>query len=210
MSTFEGMFRDRSVALVGPSRSIVGSGEGAAIESFDLVARMNFQWPVPDHLVPDVGRRMDVLFHCCNQDFPASWFARADFADTRIAFYENGREAPVLTTICQELGVPAIDITNLYATLLQELGAFPSTGLVAIAQLLSLPIRTLKIFGMTFWREPYYDGYFGHGAAPENWDGDSSADTIWRHDPKREFQFFVARFCPDPRLMMDSRLANLL
>ena len=90
------LFRGMRVALVGPSRSIAGSGAGTAIEAFDLVVRMNHQWPVPVDLAADIGRRMDVLFHCCNGDYPVARFAIEAFGDTRIAFHEAGPEAPPL------------------------------------------------------------------------------------------------------------------
>ncbi len=78
----------KRVALVGPSVSIAGGGAGAAIESFDLVVRTNFQWPVPAGLVADLGSRMDILYHCCNGDFPVADLFVPELARTRFVCWQ--------------------------------------------------------------------------------------------------------------------------
>ena len=101
-------------------------------------------------------------------------------------------------------------MSHRYRALRDVLGAPPSTGLVAISRLLASPLAELKLFGITFCREPYYPGYLGHGARPENWSGNRPAGPIWRHDMERELQFFNKWMSPDPRLQVDERSANLM
>ena len=47
METF---LKDKTVVIVGPAPSIIGSNQGKLIDSFDIVIRLNKALPIPEHL----------------------------------------------------------------------------------------------------------------------------------------------------------------
>jgi len=65
---YERLLFGKTVAIVGPARTIVGTGRGSLIDSFDLVVRFNDmieQLPIGPRLAADIGARADIFY--CNQ-----------------------------------------------------------------------------------------------------------------------------------------------
>jgi hypothetical protein len=189
---------DKRVVLVGPSISIVGSRAGAAIDACDVVVRMNFQWPVPAALIADAGARMDVLYHCCNGDFPVADLFVPEFARTRFVCWQANAESFWLEAQCLENGIQSLDVSSLYVELEGLLCTPPFTGTVAIEHLRRLPVAELHLAGITFGAEPYYAGYKGHGA---------SATT--QHAVEPQLRFFRDVIARDPRVRLDGALERL-
>lgn len=201
---FTTFVQGRRVAVVGPSRSIVGSGLGKAIDAHDLVVRLNHGWPLPEPLHTDLGRRMDILYHCCNGDRPVDRVF-ADGGDRlRWACFEKDRDTPALLAACRRGGASTLDVTPVYAALRRRLRTYPNTGLVAIHHLLDSGAAGVAIFGMTFFREPYVAGYPGAGAAAVHWPVDGSSPTrIWKHDLAVQYRHFADLCRGEPRLAVD-------
>ena len=204
MENILSFFENKKVALVGPSKSIIHSNQGIEIESFDYVARMNHQWPILSALNIDIGCRMDLLYHCCNPDFSMMRFSCPEFRDTRWVFYEQGIQTSVLKMICQEHKINSLDITSIYQNINNKLKMPPNTGIAAISHLLSLPIRSLKLFGLTFHQECYYEGYLGKGAEPKYWENGKALQKIWNHQIDKQFTYFLEHLLLDSRLSVDS------
>ena len=201
----------KTVAIVGPSSCVVGSGFGKAIESHDLVARINHQWPIKKELENDLGSRMDLLFHCCNGDFPIRRMFVAGFESVQHICFENNTDAEELRRHCQSMKIPTENLSWRYRALTAELGTPPNTGLVAICHLLDLPIVRLGLFGITFFKESYYHGYLGDGAKDPSWQNTAEQpERIWQHDLKKQFTFFTTLANLDPRIQIDSRSMNVM
>ena len=198
-------FKNKRIALVGPSQCTVGAGMGAEIEGYDWVARMNHQWPVPLERQVDLGERMDLLYHCCNPDFSMMRFSIPEFQQTKLVFYEQGIQTSILKMICTDQKIPSYDISWKYRELETALKTAPNTGLVAISHLLSLPIASLKLFGLTFFKESYYKDYPGNGAKPEYWSEGKLPRKIWNHQLDVQYAYFLEQLLTDPRLCMDER-----
>lgn len=197
------LLENKTIALVGPSKSIINSGFGEEIERHDLVVRLNHQWPINNDLKSDVGERMDILYHCCNPDFSMMRFSIPEFQKTKMVFYEQGIQDALLRMICLEYKIPCMDITAEYQTLQHQLNTFPNTGLVAIRHLLSFSIRSLKLFGITFFQEPYYEGYLGNGANAKHWENGTLPKKIDLHQLDVQFAYFLKYFINDSRLAID-------
>ncbi len=201
-AAFAALVGDKRLALVGPSISSVGGKRGAAIEACDVVVRMNFQWPIPAALVADVGMRMDVLYHCCNGDFPVADLFLPGFAETRFVCWQANPDSFWLEAHCLENGIPSLDVSSVYVELEEILRTPPFTGTVAIEHLLRFPIAELHLTGVSFGAEPYYGGYKGHGASVL-----PAVKAVHRTEPQvRYFRDVIAR---DPRLHLDPALERL-
>ena len=203
------LLRGKRVVIVGPADYAAGAGKGPMIESFDLVARVNFQWPVPPELAADFGTRMDILYHCCNGDYPVELLARPGFENTLFACVEHNLQSLRLKNCCRSRGVLVFYYPQrLYRRLSARLGFPPSTGLAAVQHLLSLPIRELLIYGMTFLTTPYYPGYTGDAARGGHW-GAGVPESIWQHNPRAELHYIRRLLRHDRRATLDPRAAAL-
>jgi hypothetical protein len=207
---YAALLKGKRVALVGPSRSVVGSRQGRRLEDFDLVARINFQWPVPPERVADVGARMDILYHCCNGDVPIDRLFQPGFERTRFVCWQFGIDSQKLQDHCATVAVPELEVSSVFGELLATMNAFPTTGTVAVFDLLCHAVECLYVTGMTFFREPYYDGYPTGGRTPGHDDREVPADTVGIHDVPAQLDLVRRIQASDPRLRVDSTLGELL
>ena len=63
------LLEGKSVIVVGPAETLLGTGQGRVIDSFDLVVRFNTAieyMPFADELARDIGARTDILY--CNTE----------------------------------------------------------------------------------------------------------------------------------------------
>lgn len=198
------------VVLTGPADYPVGAGQGQWVDGFDWVVRINFQWPLPESLVPDLGRRMDVLYHCCNGDYPVDRLFVAGFEQTRFVCMEHQAHSLRLKHRCHTMGVPCLYTTDTITRLTRALGHPPSTGLTAIEHLLSLPIRELQLYGITLWHAPYYSGYTADGARNATRPRYGRPARVWRHAPRMERTYLLERAARDARLRIDPAALRLM
>lgn len=208
--SYSDMLRGKRLALVGPSVSIVGQGLGDKIESYDYVVRMNFQWPIPEQIVVDVGRRMDILYHCCNGDYPISDLLTEEFTKTKFVCYERNIDARVLRRFCDQCNMPSLDVTEEYVGLSKKLACSVNTGTVVISHLLKFDISELFIAGVTFYKECYYEGYKGHGADVTNWEVGKVPDAINQHQFAPQLNYCREILRSDSRVSVDSKLKEIL
>lgn len=210
LERMRGAAEGRRVILTGPADYTVGAGRGEWVEGFDWVVRLNFQWPLPDTLAPDLGRRLDVLYHCCNGDHPVERLFVPGFERAQFVCLEHQAHSLRLMRHCRALGVPYLYTTATIARLTAALGHPPSTGLTAIEHLLSLPIRELQLYGITLWHAPYYAGYAGDGARAVQRRHGGVRRRVWRHAPRAERAHLLALIARDPRLRLDPCARQLL
>lgn len=204
------LLNGKRVALVGPSASIVGQCLGDKIDNYDFVVRMNFQWPISEKLTVDVGSRMDILYHCCNGDYPIGEILNEEFTKTKFVCYERNLDARVLRRFCDQKEIPSLDVTEEYVNLGKELGCIVNTGTVAITHLLKFNISELFIAGVSFYQENYYEGYKGHGADKKNWEKESILVGIHGHLFAPQLNYCRDKILSDYRISMDSKLREIL
>jgi hypothetical protein len=201
------LLKGKRVVLTGPAAHGLDS-RASDVESFDLVARLNFQWPLPPEHEARLGKRCDLLFHCCNGDFPVEILDQPALATVRFAFLEQGLQSVRLERLCAARGVPVQLVSSIYEAVRDVIGAPPSTGLVAVHHLLSYEVAALHLVGMTFGRTPYYAGYRGTGAAEHA--ASLRTGRLWHHDVGAEVDAVRALLRRDARLTLDPEAARIL
>lgn len=119
------------------------------------------------------------------------------------ACFEQDRDTPVLLAACRRGNASTLDVTPVYAALRGRLRTSPNTGLVVIHHLLESAAAAVANFGMTFFREPYYSGYPGDGAADHRPADGSLPTRIWNHDLAVLYRHFADLCRREPRLAVD-------
>lgn len=64
MSALRSLVEGKTVAIVGRAGSIVGTGNGPAIDAADVVIRVNWLLPTLEEHLPDMGERTDLVYTC--------------------------------------------------------------------------------------------------------------------------------------------------
>jgi hypothetical protein len=156
------LFKNKSVALVGPADNLIGQEAGHSIDSCDIVCRINSSYIIPKNLKIDYGSRTDVVFNGCNclllcvlkrhinmlQDTtliinPSSRVHNSDNHLTGRSAYENYMD--------YDIGLPFYQSEGKYEQAMKKRGM--NTGLCSVNFLSNptLKIKKLKIFGFSFY-----------------------------------------------------------
>jgi hypothetical protein len=203
----------KRVAITGPGKSIIGANRGNLIESYDVVVRLNHQWPIEEKLRVDLGKRMDILFHCANGDYPMAHLFVEDLTKTKLVLCEeNPRKHSAAKQLFKECRKRKIKFSSTSAAmqiLRGEVETFPNTGTFALWLLLQTKLSELFVTGISFFSEPYYQGYLGHGADPSFWKDQSPPEQIWLHEMAKQ-RAFAKRFLGDTRFHPDAILKEAL
>jgi hypothetical protein len=70
------LFKNKRVAIVGPSPSLIGKNKGKEIDSYDIVCKVGQMWNIDEPV--NYGEKMDVLFLGC---FPSGSLVQGDNAN---------------------------------------------------------------------------------------------------------------------------------
>lgn len=215
--------RDKSVALVGPAASLVGSGRGELIDSHDVVVRINLGVPVPEERTADLGRRTDVLYHVLYSSNHYRQLGRQHTVEEVAAWREAGvrylvtrhdagnervrKVRPLLG------GLPLVHVSQRFKEQVKRATRTnPNTGTIAIAHLLSLPVRSLYVTGFDFYETGYYPGYGGFDTAQaERGGGAGHGYAAWGqagqtrviHQQEGQLEYLARLASEDPRLHFD-------
>jgi len=63
------LLKNKKISYVGPSAHLINTNSGEHIDSYDLVARVNQDFPIPPNRVKDYGKRTDILVACFSRVF---------------------------------------------------------------------------------------------------------------------------------------------
>jgi hypothetical protein len=166
--------RGKTVAIVGRAASLIGSGNGAAIDACEYVVRVN--WMVPPKGDPkDVGTRTDLVYYC------RGCHGQKDAADAA--------------------GVPRRRVDKKLRKRISRNPdkVRPTTGVVAIFDALRSGARRVHAFGFDFYRSAYAapaPPWMGDPTTIKEWVHDPTED---RRLLKTLLQS-ERRFRPDPTL----------
>lgn len=185
---YEKFLKDKNVIIVGPSKSIEGSGIGRKIDSKDIIVRLNNSYPIySSRITSDIGSRTDVLYHTGAIDTCLRYAANKRHVG-RIQLLENDHLKWYICKRDHERGSKTdkrflskfiklneqyfrgrkkknlIKISNVGIDFMHELDIlFKNTdanmSTLAILHLLQYNIKTLEIVGCDFYSSGYNNGY---------------------------------------------------
>lgn len=145
----------KTIAFIGPAPSLVGQSMGEKIDSYDLVARINTAYDIPEELWEDYGKRTDILVSCLN-------FPKIKSLQDNIPFVESLKyliqpnlsmwDIKIGEAIIHKWDVPFHNVCDGYLFKIdKEIGTTCNTGLLGIITLLNYDIKELYIGGFTFF-----------------------------------------------------------
>lgn len=165
----------KRVAVVGRAASLIGSGCGPQIDACELVVRVN--WVLPLQSAPeDIGSRTDLIYSAVGG------------ADIR--------------TAADRAGVPYVIVRRRLRKRLRSGLRRPTTGVVAIYDLLKSGARAVHAFGFDCYRTLYAEGN-------ERTMQRLPSALRWRHDDELD-RALLRRLLPDPRFHPDRILRDAL
>ena len=167
---FKQYLQNKTVALIGPAESIIGTNKGNIIDKFDVIIRLNKSLPLPQNLTRDIGSRTDVLYNSLNtSDFPGeNRFGNKLLEKEGVKFlccpypYNHSVFKSDIKNYIDKnkFGIPfKVMNDGKYFQLENYLKTRPYTGTAAILDLLNYPIKYLYISGLDFYMTSYYSSY---------------------------------------------------
>jgi hypothetical protein len=166
--TYAEFIKDKTVCLIAPSATTVGTKQREFIEGHDVVARINNGFPVPEAMVPDIGERTDVLYHLLGVGIAGS---EANFKQCIgkvrfvVSVHPRGETRTEAFIRFNRGRVPFEAVpTGLRQTVKRNIRGSPNAGVMSISHLLMMPIKSLHLTGFSFYTAGYYTGYGGKSA----------------------------------------------
>lgn len=166
----------KSVALVGNARRLGSSGQGAEIDSADLVIRINSA-PMPS---PEShGSRTDILALAVK----LSTNDLERIRPSRI-FWMSHKRKRLTWSVASTAGFFLPSLRDFHA-LKEILGAPPSTGLMTIDQLSRSQARSIALYGFDFFASLSLSGHRTAAQVPHNFVAEQQfVDSLLVKDPR--------------------------
>ena len=212
---FKKFVENKTVAIVGPAKSIIGTGKGKTIDKFDIVIRLNKALPLPMNISKDIGTKTTIIYNSLNvSDYPGQ-----NILDTNLY-----KQYGVQFVCCSYPynGVFVNDINNYinryqfdlpfrciengkYYAFENKIKTRPYTGTSAIMDILSYNIKALYITGIDFYNTPYYSQY--RNISERRLTGLRSNGI---HNAYSQMEYLLYKSLIDNRVMLDQKLQKLL
>lgn len=180
------LVRGKRVALVCRAGYLATSGLGSAIDAADVVMRVNWRYPITADPV-HVGARTDAIYHGLRN----AEEMRAYSAQSGIPAFRVDKDLRCAMTIQAETDPQRLR---------------PTTGLVAIADLLRCGAREVLTYGLDCYAS---DTYADTGEPWVAFKEHSVGKSGWTHSAALE-RTIAAGLVTDPRVVPDARLTGVL
>lgn len=215
---YENFLKDKRIALVSTGGVMVGSNNGAKIDSHDVVIRINRAVPVQNK--EDYGTRTDILYNCLDNRSHAGgiingklWkqhgvkYVKCPFPATEKFVREHkSREL-------REILPVAYGEKEYYEKFKSTQKGFrPNTGTAALIDLLQYDFKSLHLFGFDFFRTLYDKKYTTRCNTKqeyEKWMG--AGRRTDRHDPDTQYLYFKNEiYKKDKRIIVEPYFEKIL
>jgi hypothetical protein len=214
---YNDFLKGKNVILVGPANTLVGAKQGKFIDSFDVIVRLNKSYRVDPDMYEDLGSRTDVLYNCMYpSDSAGGGVAILDMPFIQAQEYKY--------IVCSYPMVPAqvmafrmrnrqqTPFTAINRGLHQEVAAGckgkPNTGTVTIFDLISRPVKSLYVTGVTFFRTAYHEGYRTGDHILENVTRKCASNT--HPSTEGQFNYFAETAAKDSKIRLDPFLTKAI
>lgn len=176
---YSNLIKGKKVAIVGPASSLVGRELGDIIDNHDTIVRTNRGCELIDQHTRDLGSRTDILYSCLiEQKENAGYWDKEKIVDKFGVKYlcttpnmSMKGIAPVTVLhhmvdkekyreISQEIPCRIIDHT-FFTKIALEIDCRPTTGYIAIHDILRYSPERLSIYGFDFYHSGWIDEYKG-------------------------------------------------
>lgn len=213
---FKKFVENKTIALIGPAESIIGTGKGNLIDKFDIVIRLNKSLPLPENHAEDIGTKTTILYNSLNTtDFPGENKFQNNFLKKHdIKFLccpypleNNFFKNDILNYIKRnKFSMPFKVISNkLYNSIENSIRTRPFTGTCAICDLLNYNIKYIYISGLDFYTTKYYKSY--RRISKEQLKKNRN-NFYHKSEPQINLLKHMSLF--DERIILDTYLDNLL
>lgn len=168
--------RGKRVVLVGPAATLCGDHQGAFINDFDAVVRLNRGSRITEDAYADQGNRTDILYHSGFQGQDSHKVLQEDLAGS----------IQWLVGALPQYGIWSVQIKNMgnvarrsktvsfrsiehrvYLQGQREINCRLNCGTAAVLDLLQFPLKALHIVGITMYRPSEDDKAYATGLGYE-------------------------------------------
>lgn len=215
-------FKGKRIAIVGPASSAYEEQNGAFIDDFDVVIRINKAPAVVREGKYDsfIGRKTDMLFHSFfeNEESGGGPLNLALFDALGIKYLVNPRSTfdgqRNTFNFFKKYLTPRVVYTlpkSVYARICSPLKGFrPTIGFTALSYAIQdIEFSELFITGFTFYRTPFGKGYRDHMQTPEKVRSFMTNQGL--HDVDLEFESFLKLLnSSGKKIVMDRALNGIL
>jgi len=175
------LVRGKRVAVVGRAGSIIGTGNGPAIDRADVVIRINWLLPILDGQVADVGSRTDLVYTCVT------------CATARRLAEEGGIQWEATT------GRRRKRATKKWFARTKMDRIRATTGLTCVAEVLRYEPKEVRLYGFDLFRSEYFQE-----RTPDGNSTTGKKDGSWVHEAKFEARAWRKMLVRHPEVKPDA------
>lgn len=217
---YEDFYKDKKIAIIGPSPSIYNEENGDYIEkNYDIIVRVNKQWKHDPSLDKYIGKRTDVLYNCldyseeCGGTIDTEYLKNNNvkmIVDPIQYLYDNKKQRDFflfsgtyrlnMYTYFHLNNENKIPFGMIHPTKYWVWDKYAdtriNTGLLAIIDILHCDIKELYVKGFTFFKDGYVKDYRS-SIHDVTFTEDESAKHVNKrlsegrnHDQKKQWKFF--------------------
>jgi hypothetical protein len=201
------LFKDKTVALIGPASHTYTFDQKAYIESFDLVVRINDALPLPGQIRLMTSGRCDVLYIWRTVKATKDWNRLREIRLKTDAPWQD--DWAKISHKDYKEKIAFIHPNHFYKLENQLRGVRPNTGLVAISDILSEEPKKLYITGLTFYQgeAAYYPGYV---STVRNEKITRLKGNFAKHKQDPQLNYFTKIFYPKENVECDAVLEKII
>jgi hypothetical protein len=220
VKSYEGFFKNKTVAIIGPSPSIKDTDNGEDIEKhYDIIVRINKGWKHSVELDKYIGRRTDVLYNCIDNNEECGGVINTEYVKNtglkliidpiKFACYKTDERDTIFHRYYRlnrytffhlnnkgeiPFGMVCPDKYSVWDT---AADTRINTGLLAIIDILHLDVKQVYVKGFTFFKDGYVMQYRNRIAGHSLVNDISGAEIVsnyieklHHHDQKKQWVFF--------------------
>ena len=217
---YEDFYKDKKIAIIGPSPSIYNEENGDFIEeNYDIIVRINKQWKHDPSLDKYIGKRTDVIYNCLDYSEECGGTMDTEYLKNNnvkmivdpIQYLYNNKKQRDFYMFSSTYRVDMYTHFHLNNENIIPFGMIDSmkywiwdkyadtrinTGLLAIIDILHCDIKELYVKGFTFFKNGYVEDYRSSIDDVTFTENESAKYVRKRlakgrnHDQKKQWKFF--------------------